>query len=184
MRANRSMSEIVARLEAQAAFHRDRESYHGGQEEQHRQQRAHHASELEQITARLDAFKSASSAILELAERVVPPRPEEDEDFGPAYRPKLGRMVKKIIDALGEADRFGPAFVTKEINRRFGKGLRKPAEPRQISVVLRRMERYGRIHLVREGRPHREALYTRQAPRSGGSESRPPDIEPPKSLKT
>ena len=80
-------------------------------------------------------------------------------------------MVKKVLDALEETDRFGPAYVTQEVNRLFGEGLRKPAEARQISVVLRRMERYGQIHLVREGRPHREALYARQAPGGGGAES-------------
>jgi hypothetical protein len=168
MRANRSISEIVARLEAQAVVHRDREAYHAEQEELHRRQRTHHAAELEQITRRLEAFQAASAAVLELADRIVAPEPTEDgEDLGPAYRPKLGRMATKVIDALGAADRFGPALVTREVNRRFGKGLRKPVQLRQISVVLRRMHRYGRIHLVRQGRPHREALYSRTAPEVG-----------------
>ncbi len=164
MRANRSIADLVARLEAQAAFHREREALHAKQEDLHRQQRTHHAAELEQIAVRLDAFRSASAAVLELADRIVPPDPGEDgEDFGPAYRPRLGRMVKRVIEGLGETGRFGPAWVTSEINRRFGQGLRKPVKARQISVVLRRMHRYGRIHLVREGRPHHEALYSRTA---------------------
>jgi hypothetical protein len=43
--------------------------------------------------------------------------------------------------------------------RRFGSRLRKPADGRRISVVLRRFHRTGRLEMLRPGRPHWEALY-------------------------
>jgi hypothetical protein len=52
--------------------------------------------------------------------------------------------------------------VCAEVNRRLGDLLRRPFELRQVSDVLRRFDRLGRIHLVRAGRPHWQALYTRE----------------------
>ena len=52
------------------------------------------------------------------------------------------------------------------MNKHFGDRLRRPVDPGQISVVLRRLSRLGRIHQVRRGRPHWEALYVREAPGS------------------
>jgi len=71
-------------------------------------------------------------------------------------------MVELILAEKSQDERFGPLGLAKEVNRRFGNRLRRPVDARQISVVLRRLDRLGRIHLVRKGRPHWEALYSRQ----------------------
>jgi hypothetical protein len=163
MQTSRSIAEVLSKLEVQAGFHREREAFHARQEEMHRQERSHHAGELAQIEQRLESFRAAAAAALDIADRLAAPAAEDEaEDFGPAYRPKLVRMVTRVIEPLEGAARFGCNWVTAEVNRRFGKGLRRPVKARQISIVLRRMARTGRIHLVRAGRPHHEALYTRE----------------------
>lgn len=162
MSARTSIEEVLATLETQAAFHRERESFHAGQESLHREQRSHHAAELETITQRLEAFRAAAGAALDLAARTARPAEEDDHDLGPAYRPRLARMVDKILQTKKPNERFGPNGLTDEVNQRFAKNLRTPVDVRQISVVLRRMHRLGKIHLVRRGRPHWEALYVRE----------------------
>jgi hypothetical protein len=162
MQTSRSIAEVLSKLEAQAVFHREREAFHARQVEMHQQERSHHAGELAQIEERLESFRAAAAAALDLADRLAPAAEDEVEDFGPAYRPKLVRMVTRVIEPLAGTARFGCNWVTAEVNRRFGQGLRRPVKARQISIVLRRMARTGRIHLVRAGRPHHEALYTRE----------------------
>lgn len=166
MRSNRTVSEIVASLEAQLAFYREREALHAKQEDFHREQRTLYATEREKIERNLEAFGAAASSALDLAERTLAPAAEDDESFdlGSASNPRLGRMVGLILERKEHTDRFGPVGLSEEVNRRFGKRLRRPVDPRQISVVLRRMHRLGRIHLVRPGRPHWEALYSRTGP--------------------
>lgn len=166
MRSNRTVSEIVASLESQLAFYRERESLHAEQEAFHREQRTLYAAEREKIERNLEAFGAAASSALDLAERTLAGPAEDAEalDLGSASRPRLGQMVTLVLERKGRDDRFGPVGLSQEVNRRFGHRLRQPVSPRQISVVLRRMHRRGRIHLVRPGRPHWEALYSR-APR-------------------
>jgi hypothetical protein len=163
MGTNWSITDVVTKLEAQAAFHREREAFHAEHEESHRRERSLHAAELEQISARLEAFRAAATGALDLAGRsTVAPAEERQEDFGPASRPKLGRMVVQMIEAKGTSERFGAKGLTQQVNRRFGPGLRRPLDEGQVSVVLRRLERTGRIQLVRRGRPRHEALYARE----------------------
>jgi hypothetical protein len=75
-------------------------------------------------------------------------------------------MAELVIGEKGASERFGPVGLTEEVNLRFGERLRRPVKAGQISTVLRRLHRKGRIHLVRKGRPHWEALYVREAPES------------------
>jgi len=163
MRSNRTISEIVASLESQLAFYREKEDLHAKQEAFHREQRTLYGTEREKIERNLEAFGAAASSALELAEKSLarPAGNEEGADLGSASNPRLGKMVELILAEKGQDERFGPVGLTEEVNRRFGKRLRRPVDSRQISVVLRRMERLGRIHLVRKGRPHWEALYSR-----------------------
>ena len=87
--------------------------------------------------------------------------PAGQENLGSASSPKLSRMVDKVLADLSPDTQFGTRWVAHEVNRRFGSRLRKPADGRRISVVLRRFNRTGRLEMVRPGRPHWEALYVR-----------------------
>lgn len=166
MQTSRSVDEILASLEEQVAFHAERESFHAAQEEKHKEQRTTHAAALEEARSRLEAFRAAMTDAVELADRNAPPRrpgPRDlkDEDLGSASRPKVGRMAWLLVQAKEPDERFGPVGLSAEINESFKDRLRRAVDPRQMSVVLRRLERRGFIHLVRPGRPYLEALYER-----------------------
>ena len=51
--------------------------------------------------------------------------------------------------------------MTEEINRRFRSRLDKDADVRSVSAALRRMSTRHQVHLVREGRAYKEALYAK-----------------------
>ena len=177
METNRSIGEVLASLETQAAFHREREAFHAGHEEHHREQRSAHAAELEEINRRLDSFRSAAAEALDFAGRPAAPaaaRSLKEEDLGSASRPKLSRMVELVVRGKGAGERFGSVDLSAEVNQRFGERLRDRVKPGDVSGVLRRLERKGRIHLLRRGRPHWEALYVREAPEGEG-----PGVETP-----
>ena len=166
----RSVDEILQSLEEQVELHSERESFHAEQEELHREQRGIHAAVLEEARRKLEAFRVAVADAIELAEKsAVPskrrtPKDLKDEDLGPAYRPKLGRMVWLLLEEKGPGERFGPVGLSREVNGRFRDRMRRPVDASQMSVVLRRLHRRGRIHLVRSGRPYKEALYVREKP--------------------
>lgn len=167
MKTNRSVGDILASLEAQAVFHRERAAFHAGHEEHHRGQRSTHESELAEIERRLEAFRAAASEALDFADRPAAAVPEQDlrqKDLGSASRPKLGRMVTLLLEDKGASERFGPVGLAREVNERFGERLRRPVTVPQISIVLRRLHGQGKIHQVRQGRPHWEALYVKEAP--------------------
>lgn len=165
MRSNRTISEIVASLESQLAFYREKEELHAKHEAFHREQRTLYGTEREKIERNLEAFGAAAASALELAEKTLTRAAgdEEGADLGSASNPRLGKMVELVLADKGKDERFGPVGLAVEVNRRFGHRLRRPVDARQMSVVLRRMERLRRIHLVRKGRPHWEALYSRGA---------------------
>jgi hypothetical protein len=161
-----SIDDVLASLEAQAAFHREREAFHAVEAAAHEEKQRSHAAELAEITRRLELFRSAAGEALELSGRAVPaasPEPK-NEDIGPASRPDVRHMVDLILKTKGAGERFGPATLTQEINLRFGDRLRRPVSAAYISVLLRRLSERGRIHLVRHGRPHWEALYVQETP--------------------
>jgi len=170
MKQRWSVQEIVASLEEQAAFHRDREAFHASQEVLHQEKRREHATELAELTRRLTEFQAVSTAAVELAgrnpQRAAVPAAEQQEDFGSASNPKLTLMVRSVLDELGAQEPFGPNGVLDEVTRRFGNRLRKKPDLRQVSDILRRLERSGRIHRLRGGRPHHESRYVREAPGS------------------
>ena len=164
MKTDRSIAEVLQSLEAQAAFHAERESFHAGQEESHREQRSAHAGKLQEIRLRLEAFRAAAAEALDLAEEpAIPAAVQEKADLGPASRPNLTRMIDLILATKPPGEHFGPVTLCEEVNRHFGDRLRRPFKPGQVSVALRRFDRLGRIHQVRKGRPHWEAQYVREA---------------------
>ncbi len=157
---NLSIAELIGSLEAQAAEHERQESFHAEQETFHRERRSAHAAELEQVRRHLEALRAAVAALDQTDRRSLQNTPaEDDEDLGPASRPRLARMVEKVVETMRPGERFGSESLTAEVNRRFGERLRKPIDERQVSVVLRRLAEKKRIELVRRGRPHQEALY-------------------------
>jgi hypothetical protein len=166
----RSIDEVLAKLQEQVDFHAERESFHAVQEELHRGQRSSHAGALEEARRRLEVFRAAAADALELAERDILPGKRKGEldlkdvDLGSVSRPKLGRMVTLILESREPDERFGAIELSREVNERFRDRMRRAVDPAQMSVVLRRLHRRGRIHLVRAGRPYKEALYVRERP--------------------
>jgi hypothetical protein len=169
MRSNRTVSEIVASLESQLAFYREKEDLHARQETFHHEQRTLYGTQREKIERNLEAFGAAAASALDLAEKSLarPSADEEGADLGSASNPRLGKMVELLLADKVQDERFGPIGLAAEVNQRFGQRLRRTVDARQISVILRRMDRLGRIHLVRKGRPHWEALYSRGAEAGG-----------------
>lgn len=156
-----SVPEIIASLEKQVAAHRKQEEKHAEQEAFHREKRQAHAAELEALTKRLEDFRAAAAAALDLAVREPAgvPVAQTEEDYGPASRPNLAKMVRRVLTDLGPNHSVGASWIASEINRRFGSRLRRQASERQISAVLRRLQRQGEVQLRRAGRPHHEARY-------------------------
>lgn len=163
MTAEPSLSELLAKLEAQIAFHREREALAARQEALFREQRIAHGAELEALTRNVEALKAATRTAIELAGRSIPglASPEPDPDGG--RRQPLPRMVARVLESLPAAEPFGAARVTAELNRRYREKLRRPVKARLVSIVLRRLLAAGKLRPVREGRPHHEALYERPA---------------------
>ena len=170
MRRRWSIDEIVVSLEAQAAFHRERQTFHAGHEALHQKERLHHTAELETLTARLESFRAASAAAVEMAARTptgtpLPDQPPvEDQDFGAASNPRLTRMVRHVLAGLGDGESFGPQGVLTAVQSGFGDNLRTQPDLRQISGILHRMCRTGEIHRLRRGRPHHESRYVKARP--------------------
>ncbi|HWM94665.1 MAG TPA: hypothetical protein VN493_28185 [Thermoanaerobaculia bacterium] len=168
MATSRSVDEVLARLREQVSFHGEQETFHAAQEIMHREERSAHAAALEEARRRLEAFQAAAVEALDLTERNVPPKRQiqdpKDEDLGTVSRPKLVRMVWLILDAKRPDERFGANGLSREVNQHFRDRLRRAVDVPQMSVVLRRLHRRGRIHQVRPGRPHQEALYVREKP--------------------
>lgn len=163
-KTNRSIREVMASLEAQAAFHREREAFYAEHEAHHREHRTAHAAELQEILRRLEAFRSAAAEAIDLADRetATPSAPGlQEEDLGTPSRPRVHRILEKLIAEKGSDERFGPLGLTAEVKRRFGQRLRRPVRAGHVTTALKRLEQKGIVRLVQKGRPHSEALYVR-----------------------
>jgi len=71
MTSNRTVSEIVASLESQLAFYREKEELHAKHEAFHREQRTLYGAEREKIERNLEAFGTAATSALDLAEKTL-----------------------------------------------------------------------------------------------------------------
>jgi hypothetical protein len=164
MSSKLSVAAVLESLEAQAAFHREREAFHAAQEEQHRQERARHAAELETVLHNLEAFRTVSASAVELVRQASPSEPAEPPVKAPASgRLMASRFIRAVAESRTDGEPFGASAVTAEVNRRFGDRLKKPIDIRTTSDVLRRMSKERRIHRVRPGKAFSEALYARGA---------------------
>lgn len=155
-----TINAILSRLEARLAHHREQAEIHTRQEDFHREERERHTRQMEELARSIEAFRASAGVALELAGPPV----DDDRDVDTGGERILTRLVSKLIAGRPGDERFGPEGLTEEVNRRFPEILRKPARMRQVSDVLRRLARSGRIHQVRRGRPHHEALYVRERP--------------------
>lgn len=159
MSSKLSVAQILASLETKMAFHREREAFHAGQEALHRDQRTAHAAELENVARHYEAFKTAAGSAAEIAARPGSPAPQEELSPGkPVVRSKL---AARVVAELPAGETFTPSRIAAEVNRRFGKALKKPADSRLSSAALLRMLADGRVRLVQRGTAHRESVYTK-----------------------
>jgi len=158
MSSKLSVEDVLANLEARAAFHRqqeahhrDQEAFHAQQEVHHREQRALHVTELEKTLKDLEVFRvvAASAAAQSVPRLEIPP----------PGRKRVSRMVALVAADLPEP--FGPTAIAEETSRRYAGHLSAPVDPRAASDVLRRLRAQGRLELARKGTAKREALYRR-----------------------
>ncbi len=66
----------------------------------------------------------------------------------------MSRLVAKVVEEQQPGQAFGATAIAREVNRRFGKKLRRAVDVRAVGVNLRRLRLAGRIELVREGKAH------------------------------
>jgi hypothetical protein len=167
--AELSVTQILANLEAQMAFHRDKEEHHAREEVFHREQRALHAAEYETVAKHCEAFKAIAGNAAEVAARDVIPAPAPaqapppSEEPGAPLKPVLpSRLVARLVQELPAGEELVPSRVAREVNRRYARELRKPIDSRLASTALRRLFAEGAVRLVQKGTAHHEAVYMRR----------------------
>ena len=166
MTAGMPPERLLAELDKQLAQHREREAFHAEQESTHREQRERHAQEAARIAQTAESLRASLTTALGLVSPALAVE-ARDKDMDTGHERILSRLVNRVIEGKSGDERIGAAAVTAEVNRRFIDILRRPATQRQVALVLRRQARRGRIHQVRRGKPHYEALYVRDRPAGG-----------------
>ncbi|HYU31801.1 MAG TPA: hypothetical protein VEW48_06535 [Thermoanaerobaculia bacterium] len=162
MRQEMSVSKLLTELEACVKHHESQEAHHAEREVHHREQRATHAAELATARERLEAYRTAAEAAGELVARSrIPPATPKD-DLPPGASVRVSKLAARVVETKDPTETFGGASIAREVNQRYGKRLRRPAQARTVATALRRMAAAGRIQQVEEGRAHHEALYTRE----------------------
>ncbi len=163
MSSKRSIAEVLVVLEAQIAKLEKEEAFHAEQEVAHHKKRAACVEKLVQVRERYQTFRSASAAVSE----VVPESAESLEDS--VDRASVIRLLSRVAAARPVDEPFTPSELTRELNRRFPKKLRREVGNRTVSAALRRLADTGEIRLVKEGKPYHEAVYARTVRRGKGS---------------
>jgi len=158
-----SLADLLADLEAKVAFHRRQEGLCAEQEALYRERRSLHAAELQRISQVYESLRAAAATAEEIAAQALPAE-APGEDLGSPSRPKLTRMVARVLEDKAPNAPFGASEVTAEVNRRYAAHLRRPAEEEQIAVILKRLAENGRLHKICKGRPYHQALYSREQP--------------------
>jgi len=161
MTAGMPPERLLAELDRQLAQHRERAAFHAEQESAHREQRERHEQEAAKIAQTAESLRASLTTALGLVSPALAAE-ARDKDMDTGLTRILSRLVGRVIEGKAGHERFGAAVVTQEVNRRFAEILRRPATQRQVALTLRRHARRGRIHQVRRGKPHHEALYVRE----------------------
>jgi len=155
----RVLGDVLGHLDERIAFHQEQERFHTEKVDFHQTERQAHAAELERLTAHRESLSRANEAADHLAATVPAPLALEHEDFGPKTRPRIRKMVERLIHQQEPETPIGPLALTRGINQLFGDRIQGRIEPAQVSSALRRMAREGRLKILRKGGSHRETLY-------------------------
>lgn len=174
-----SLAQMLAQLEAKAVHHREQQGFHAEQEAFHRDKAEHHKSELDAALASLEALRTAVETAGELLgrDRSALRAAASDDELDVRRKRSLSRMVARVVEELRPDETFGATSVTQLIEERWGAKLRRRPDPRSVAANLRRWAAAGRIHQVREGRAHHEALY-RKRPHPPGTAGVSPASRP------
>ncbi len=165
MSSQLSVAQVLANLEAQMAFHKERQTHHAQREAFHHEQQAVHTAEYEKVAKHYEAFKATAETAAEIAARTAasapepPPREEPPPARSEPVRPS--QLVARWVAELPAGEVFAASRAAAEVNRRYRRELRKPLDSRLASTALRRLLANGEIRLVEKGAAHREALYTK-----------------------
>lgn len=160
MNANLSVAQILANLELQMEHHRGRSAQHAERESFHRGQREAHDAELEAVTRQYQAFKAVAGTAVEMASRTAATAGAQGEETLPAGASLLrSRLVARVIAGRPADEPFTASSIAEEVNRRFRKSLKKPANSRLAAAAIRRMMAHGLLSLAQKGAPHHEAVY-------------------------
>jgi hypothetical protein len=165
MSSGPSVAEILANLEAQMAFHKEREEHHARQEALHQEQRATHAAEYETIARHYEAFKASAGGAVEIAARASAPVEKEPEPPAPVKPSTTSKLVDRLLAELPASATFTADQVAAEVNQRYRSELRRLVTPSAASTILRRRLAEGRLRLARKGSAHRQAVYARAVSR-------------------
>jgi len=160
-----SVGEMLAKLEAQIAFHRERTAFHTEQRDRHQAELGRHAAELDRLTRYYETFKGVAADVEEAFRDAQPALASElakgDDALG--GKPRVGRMVARVVKTWEPGVPFGASAVAAEIGRRFAGKLSRGVDVRSVGASLRRRCEEGVLELVREGKPFHEAVYRKPA---------------------
>ncbi len=121
MSSQLSVAQVLANLETQMRFHREREEEHAAQEAFHRDQRASHAAEYETVARHYEAFKASASAAAEIAARSSVPDPVPEEPGAPLKPVLPSRLVARAVAEMPAGEPFAPSRIASEVNRRYSR---------------------------------------------------------------
>lgn len=158
-RLGKILGDVLGQLDQRIEFHRNKEDLHAAKVDFHQREKDTHAAEVERLLAHREAVTRASEATGHLKASVPALLLLEHEDFGLKSRPKLRKMVERLLQEQDAGTPIGAVTVARAINQLFGERIQGHVTPTQISAVLRRMARDGRLKIVRKGGSHRETLY-------------------------
>lgn len=156
-----SVPELLARLEARIAHHRQEEALHAEQATFHQSERERHGAELARLTQHFESLREASAVALEEGEGVASlnaPAPRE-LDFGSPRRPKMTKMVAEALERLEAGQTFTASSMAAYLNKTFAPWLKRTVTNRHTSSVLRRLGIEGRIQVEKPGTSHNETVY-------------------------
>jgi hypothetical protein len=159
------LQEMIEGLQRSLAFHQDRERFHAeqqarhaSQEKLHETERAQHAAEVEAVTRSLEELQGMAKRLGEVITRTRMVPSETDEQIL-GRNPNLSAAVDRILTTWPPDVPFTATIMAEEIERRYGKILRRGVPYRAVGSALRRRRDKGLLLEVREGRPFEEGEY-------------------------
>jgi len=159
--AELSITQILANLEKEMAFHKEQADHHAEKEAFHRDRRASHTAEYEAIAKHYEAFKTSAGAAAEIAARVAAAAPKVEPPPPPVARKQPNKLVARLVAELPAGQAYTPSQIAAEVNRRYPNELKKPLITPTASTILRRMLAEGEVRLVQSGTAHIQAVYTK-----------------------